>query len=71
MYRILMTRGGKAYAIECDVEFSQYSNYYDNVFDENIRTFAEEGDVTVIMEDLDDFDRYFPDYELEIVERDD
>lgn len=66
-----MTRGNKAYAIECGSEFSDYdSKYYDNVFDENICTFAEEGDVIVIMGDLDDFEIYFPDYELEVVERD-
>ena len=71
MYRILMTRYHKAYAIECDSEFADYdSSYYDNVFDENIHTFVDEGDVVVIMGDLDDFETYFPDYELEIVERD-
>ena len=71
MYRILMTRGYKAYAIECDNEFTDYdSRYYDNIFDENIHTFVDEGDVVVIMGDLDYFETYFPDYELEIVERD-
>ena len=37
MYRILFTRGTKAYAIECLCEFNMYSEYYDNIFDENIR----------------------------------
>ena len=70
MYRVLLTRGKKAYAIECDNEFNEYSSYHDNVFDENIHSFINEGDVVVILDDIDDFNTYLPDYELEIVERD-
>lgn len=70
MYRVLLTRGTKAYAIECDNEFNEYSSHYDNVFDENIHSFVNEGDVVVVLNDIDDFDTYLPDYELEIVERD-
>lgn len=69
MYRVLLTRGKKAYAIECDNEFSEYSSYHDNVFDENIHCFVNEGDVVVILDDIDDFNTYLPDYELEIVEQ--
>ena len=69
MYRILFTRGIKAYAIECDVEFNLPSDWHDNLFDENIRQFMRDGDVIVLLEDIEDFERYFPDYELEIVER--
>ena len=43
---------------------------YDNVFDENIHEFMDNGDVIVLMEDLDEFDRYIKGYELEIVEKD-
>ena len=46
-----------------------YSKYYDNMFDENIRQFMRDGDVIVLLEDIEDFERYFPDYELETVER--
>ena len=70
MYRVLLTRGRKAYAIECVNEFNEYSSYHDNVFDENIHGFVNEGDVVVILDDIDDFNTYLPDYELEIVERD-
>lgn len=69
MYRVLLTRGKKGYAIECLCEFSMYSNYYDNMFDENIRQFMRDNNVMVLLEDIEDFERYFPDYELEIVER--
>lgn len=69
MYRVLLNRGGKAYAIECDKEFDIQSEWYDNLFDENIHEFVDNGDVIVLIDDIDDFDRYFPDYELEIVER--
>ena len=70
MYRILLTRGHKAYAVECDGEFSEYGDMYDNVFDENIHEFVDNGDVVVLMEDLDEFDRFIKGYELEIVEKD-
>ena len=43
---------------------------YDNVFDENIHEFVDNGDVIVLMEDLDEFDRFIKGYELEIVEKD-
>lgn len=67
MYRIFMTRGHRAYAVECDKEFdTQSEEGFDNLFDENIKTFMNYGDVIVLMEDTDDFDRYFPNYELEI-----
>ena len=69
MYRILFTRGTKAYAIECDKEFDIQSDWHDNLFDENIHEFVNNGDVIVLIDDIDDFDRFFPDYELEIVER--
>ena len=69
MYRVLLTRGKKGYAIECLCEFDMYSKYYDNMFDENIRQFMRDGDVIVLLEDIEDFERYFPDYELETVER--
>ena len=70
MYRILFTRGTKAYAIECDVEFNLPSDWHDNLFDENLHEFVNNGDCIGIIEDIEDFDRFFPDYELEIVERD-
>ena len=67
MYRIFMTRGHKAYAVECDKEFdTQSEEGFDNLFDENIKTFMNYGDVIVLMEDTDDFARYFPNYELKI-----
>lgn len=69
MYRILITRGNKAYAVECDSEFTGYSKYYDNTFDENINYFMEGNDVVVLMNDLDDFEEYFPDFELQIVNK--
>lgn len=69
MYRILITRGNKAYAIECDSEFEEYSKYYDNLFDENINYFMEGNDVVILMNDLDDFEEYFPDYELQVVNK--
>ena len=71
MYRVLLTRGKKGYAIECQCELSMYSEYYDNMFDENIRQFMRDGYVIVLLEDIEDFERYFPDYELEIVKRND
>lgn len=71
MYRILLTRGGQAYAIECDVEFRLPSDWYDNLFDENIHEFVNNGDCISFIDDIEDFKRYFPDYELEIVERND
>lgn len=70
MYRVLLTRGHKAYAVECDSEFNEYGDVYDNVFDENIHEFVDNGDVIVLMEDLDEFDRFIKGYELEIVEKD-
>ena len=67
MYRIFMTHGHKAYAVECDKEFdTQSEEGFDNLFDENIKTFMDYGDVIVLMEDTDDFARYFPNYEIEI-----
>lgn len=69
MYRILFTRGTKAYAIECDVEFNLPSDWYDNLFDENLHEFVNNGDCIGFIDDIEDFDRFFPDYELEIVER--
>lgn len=70
MYRILLTRGHKAYAVECNNEFNKEGDYYDNLFDENVREFVDSGDVVVLIEDLEDFDRYIKGYELEIVEPD-
>ena len=70
MYRILFTRGTKAYAIECDVEFKLSSDWHDNLFDENLHEFVNNGDCIGFIDDIEDFERYFPDYELEIVERD-
>lgn len=70
MYRILLTRGHKAYAVECDGEFNEYGDMYDNVFDENIHEFVDNGDVIVLMEDLTEFNRFIKDYELEIIEKD-
>lgn len=71
MYRILFTRGTKAYAIECDREFNDISaEGYDNLFDENVNNFVGGGDVIAFIEDIEDFERYFPNYELEVVERD-
>lgn len=70
MYRILLTRGHKAYAVECNNEFNKEGDYYDNLFDENIREFVDSGDVVVLIEDLEDFDKYIKGYELEIVEPD-
>ena len=29
MYRVLLTRGNKAYAIECDNEFNEYSSCHE------------------------------------------
>ena len=70
MYRVLLTRGHKAYAVECNDEFNKEGDYYDNLFDENIREFVGSGDVVVLIEDLEDFDRYIKGYELEIVDPD-
>lgn len=70
MYRVLLTRGHKAYAVECNSEFNKESDYYDNLFDENIREFVDNGDVVVLIDDLEDFDRYIKGYELEIVDPD-
>ena len=69
MYRILLTRGHKAYAVNCDEEFHKASFEYDNLFDENVNYLVGDGDVVVLIEDIEDFDRFFPNYELEIVER--
>ena len=69
MYRILFTRGTKAYAIECDVEFNLPSDWHDNLFDENLHEFVNNGDCIGFIDDIEVFDRFFPDYELEIVER--
>lgn len=67
MYRIFMTRGQRAYAVECDEEFDARSEEgFDNLFDEYIKTFMNYGDVIVLMDNTDDFARYFPNYELEI-----
>ena len=70
MYRILLTRGHKAYAVECADEFNEYGDIYDNVFDENIHEFVDNGDVVVLMEDIDEFDRFIKGYELEIIKKD-
>lgn len=69
MYRILFTKGAKAYAIECDVEFNLPSDWHDNLFDENVHEFVNSGDCIGFIYDIEDFEKYFPDYELEIVER--
>lgn len=70
MYRILLTRGHKAYAVKCDNEFNREADYYDNVFDENMHEFVDNGDVVVLIDDIEDFDRFIKGYELEIVEPD-
>ena len=70
MYRVLLTRGHKAYAVECNNEFDKEGDYYDNMFDENIREFVDSGDVVVLIDDIEDFDRYIKGYELEIVDPD-
>ena len=71
MYRVLLTRGHNAYAVKCDNEFNEEGNYYnDNRFDENVREFVDSGDVVVLIDDLEDFDRYIKGYELEIVDPD-
>lgn len=64
MYRILLTRGKDAYAVECDHEFDEESSWEDNMFCENIKEFTNSGDVLVLMDDLDDFETYFSDYTL-------
>lgn len=70
MYRIFMTRRHTAHAVECDNEFDTRSEEgFDNLFDENIKTFMNYGDVIVLMDNTDDFARYFPNYELEIIEK--
>ena len=69
IYRILFTRGGKAYATECRAEFNMPSFWNDNLFDENLQEFVNNGDCIGFITDIEDFERYFPDYELEIVER--
>ena len=68
MYRVLFTRGTKAYAIECDVEFNLSSDWHDNLFDENLHEFVNNGDCIGFLDNIEDFDRFFPNYELEIVE---
>lgn len=70
MYRVLLTRGHDAYAVKCDNEFDKEGHYYDNLFDENMHEFVDSGDVVVLIDDLEDFDRYIKGYELEIVEPD-
>ena len=67
MYRIFMTRGQIAYAVECDEEFDARSEEgFDNLFDDHIKTFMNYGDVIVLMDNTDDFARYFPHSDLEI-----
>ena len=70
MYRVLLTRGHQAYAVKCDNEFDKEGYYCANLFDENVREFVDSGDVVVLIDDLEDFDRYIKGYELEIVEPD-
>ena len=70
MYRVLLTRGHNAYAVKCDNEFDMEGDFYDNAFDENMHEFVDNGDVVVLIDDIEDFDRYIKGYELEIVDPD-
>lgn len=70
MYRILLTRGHNAYAVKCDNEFDREGDFYDNVFDENMHEFVDNGDVVVLIDDIEEFDRFIKGYELEIIEPD-
>lgn len=66
MYRILMSRTGKAYAFD----LGEYCYDDSDEFTEDLRQFTENGDVLVILEDIDDFEDMFPDYELIITKND-
>lgn len=60
MYRVLLSRTGKAYAKECNTE--------DIDFIENIESFVYSGDIILFCEDLDDLQDALGDkYEVEEV----
>ena len=69
MYRILFTRHKKAYAVECRAELDTPSFWNSNLFEENLIELVNNGDCVGFIYDIEDFDRFFPDYELEIVEK--
>ena len=65
MYRVLLSRTGVAYAVECDDELNEFD------FIEVLRDFVDSGDVIMFVDDLDTLrDSMELEYKIEIVDGD-
>lgn len=65
MYRVLLSRTGVAYAVECDDELNEFD------FVEVLRDYVESGDVIMFVDDLDTLrDSMELEYKIEVVNGD-
>lgn len=65
MYRVLLSRTGVAYAVECDDELNEFD------FVEVLRDYVESGDVIIFVDDLDTLrDSMELEYKIEVVNGD-
>ena len=65
MYRVLLSRTGVAYAIECDDELDEFD------FIDVLRDFVDSGDVIIFVDDLDTLrDSMELEYKIEVVNGD-
>lgn len=65
MYRVLLSRTGVAYVVECDDELNEFD------FVEVLRDYVESGDVIMFVDDLDTLrDSMELEYKIEVVNED-
>lgn len=65
MYRVLLSRTGVAYVVECDDELNEFD------FVEVLRDYVESGDVIMFVDDLDTLrDSMELEYKIEVVNGD-
>lgn len=65
MYRVLLSKTGVAYAVECDDELNEFD------FVEVLKDFVDSGDVIMFVDDLDTLrDSMELEYKIEIVDGD-
>ena len=65
MYRVLLSRTGVAYAVECDDELNEFD------FVEVLRDYVESGDVIIFVDDLDTLrDSMELEYKIEVINGD-
>lgn len=63
MYRVLLSRTGVAYAVECDDELNEFD------FVEVLRDYAESGDVIIFVDSLSALkDSMELEYKIEVIE---